>query len=229
MQVMRAQVSDRMLSCWSATEANTLCQQLVREGHFPPTHLFANVLDHLGTAKARLNALKRPPTTEAKQTRAAAAAAEPPLAADTASGDVLFARMESFLLAERSKLFPPERKAFCLKHRRGCPMLRQPSSDEPSLHRPLRWNISGPLCKAWGAFDPRKQLSDASAEPWLVWSTAMSQSGLDLVTLENSDQMPVEVFANKMSSPPGQWFLIPLVLDCTDRVVCWWRRGQLGS
>lgn len=218
---MGAQVSDTMLSCWSATEANTLCQQLMREGHFPPTHLFANVLDHLGTAKARFNALKRPPTAAAKQTGAAAAAAEPPSAADTASADVLFARMESFLHAERSKLFPPDRKAFCLMHRRDCPMLWQPSSDKPSssLHRPLRWNISGPLCKAWSAFGLRKQLSDASTEPWLVWSTAMSQSGLDLVTVENSDQMPVEVFANKMSSPPGQWFVIPLVLNCTDRIV----------
>jgi hypothetical protein len=64
----------------------------------------------------------------------------------------------------------------------------------------------------------RRLLSDPATEPWNVWSIGCATSDMDLITLENSDMMPGEVFSDVLRdcAPLGKWFVVPLILDSTE-------------
>eukprot|EP00969_Alexandrium_andersonii_P309818 13692136-Alexandrium_andersonii.AAC.1 len=58
--------------------------------------------------------------------------------------------------------------------------------------------VAGTMCTSWSSRGLRRGLSDEATEPWHVLSLAMAISDMDIVLLENSDNFPHELWADRM-------------------------------
>ena len=200
-----------------------LCQSLMMSMD-SDQHIFDNVSVHVGEeTRSQLERLRPPTYQEAAPTQEEA---------DRRKKEASEAHRKQFqhLRDNRHKIFD-EKKAFrtapCLRHHDQCPTVWRPSLHDvegvkKSSEYPLMWNISGPMCVPFTTFGKRLQEADPSMEAWHIWSHAMAASNYDLVTAENSDEMPPifdEVMTNGSLSLPGdgpKWFVVTLMLNSTD-------------
>eukprot|EP00969_Alexandrium_andersonii_P260217 11505098-Alexandrium_andersonii.AAC.1 len=109
-----------------------------------------------------------------------------------------------YLRSHFSEIFPRSRQAFCLRHKRLCPV-RPPPTTQGTV-----WNISGPCCTPWSSKGLRSGLSHPAMPAWNVWSWGMADLAYGIITVENSEHMPPNILEDKLSLFPGRWHIVPI-------------------
>eukprot|EP00969_Alexandrium_andersonii_P274277 12122409-Alexandrium_andersonii.AAC.1 len=56
-------------------------------------------------------------------------------------------------------------------------------------------------------------------EAFNVWSTGLRDKSFGLVTVENSDRMPINILRERVKALPGNYMVVPLTVNCLDRTV----------
>ncbi len=186
---------------WGACDINSLCQRLIAESTPPPEHSFRDLLSTL--PDWAVEAVKE---------------LRPTLGASDEEAKACYDRQAEYLDANRNKLFSPKRRcSACLLHPgRQCHVQWQHSPEVPSDARPLTWNVSGAMCTPWTPFGARRGLADPATEAWHIWSTAMSLSGHDLITLENSHAIDMQLFPSAISKGPHSYTFVPLIFSVDE-------------
>ena len=204
-------------------DCSPLCQSLMKSMECDQ-HIFEDVAVHVDAeARSQLERL-RPPAYQEPAATPEEAERRKKEASESYGAQFRYLRDNRHKIFDEKKAF---RTAYCLRHDDQCPTVwRPPLFDvegvKKSKEYPLMWNMSGPMCVPYATFGKRLQEADPSMEPWHIWSHAMAASNYDLVTAENSDDMPPifdEVMTHGSLSKPGdgaKWFVITLVLNSTD-------------
>lgn len=222
MRLAGAKVQEQSVVPFSAVERNRQCQELILQAHRGPVHLFDDVLRHLPPAEAQRLKDMRPKAAPVQPVQGlgaeATAESQQQKAARLTEAAACYREQDTYLGKNLGRLFSDRRMAPCLKHPgRHCHMTWQELRNVPREAQPLSWEISGPMCTPHSLMGERKGTADPSMESWHVWSAAMSVSNHDLVTCENSDVMPENMFASKMhAGTPGRWFIVTLIFCATD-------------
>jgi len=211
--------------CWATCDKKKTSQAIIKAASREPGgphHLFDNVLDHLPAVHRDKLKSMRPPVHKNKNVRMTAEEKKLQKKLQIQECKDAYNKQQKFVqnIAARGA-FENQRRAACLIHPNKQCLMQWQSSVLPEGRRPLSWNISGPVCVAFSAFGSRQGLADASAEPFHVWGASVADSEHDLVTCENSDEMPAKVFYDALSlrcdaSCPPKWQVVELILNNTD-------------
>ena len=225
MRLAGAKVQEQSVVPFSAVERNRQCQELILQAHRGPVHLFDDVLRHLPLDDAQRLKDMRPKAAPVQPVQPvqglgaeSEAESQQQKAARLTEAAACYREQDTYLGKNLGRLFGDHRMAPCLKHPgRHCHVTWQGLRNHPREAQPLSWEISGPMCTPHSLMGEREGAADPSMESWHVWSAAMSVSNHDLVTCENSDVMPEDMFASKMhAGTPGRWFIVPLIFCATD-------------
>ena len=222
MRLAGAKVQEQSVVPFSAVERNRQCQELILQAHRGPVHLFDDVLRHFPPAEAQRLKDMRPKAAPVQPVQGlgaeSTAESQQQKAARLTEAAACYREQDTYLGKNLGRLFSDRRMAPCLKHPgRHCHMTWQELRNVPREAQPLSWEISGPMCTPHSLMGERKGTADPSMESWHVWSAAMSVSNHDLVTCENSDVMPENMFASKMhAGTPGRRFIVTLIFCATD-------------
>lgn len=208
-----ANLKESSLCSWAACESNRTCQDIIRKSPCKPMHLFRDVLHHLPTEHAEELKKLRPDMSKGK------VLTQVEKIRRHEDARAAFSNQEAYINERMDSLFLADRKANCIMHGGAhCFMMWQKLSDVPLDQQPLKWNMSGPMCTPYTIMGDRKLGADPSMESWHTWSASVAASDHDLATCENSDEMPEELFDGKMMlAGPHAWFVVPLILNTTDR------------
>ena len=104
----------------------------------------------------------------------------------------------------------------CMRHPgQVCTIEWQPPAGVAGILRPITWNFAGPLCTPWTYFGSRLGLADPATESWQMYTTVGNASSHDLRTMENSVDMPKQLYRDGMSAE--RWQIVSLIVDTKAR------------
>eukprot|EP00969_Alexandrium_andersonii_P339545 15009255-Alexandrium_andersonii.AAC.2 len=121
------------------------------------------------------------------------------------------AKQSAFIYNSLEQLFPEGRSAWCLRHKRCCPVRPPREAQKGTV-----WNISGPCCTPWTSMGLRSGLGHPAVEAWNIWSWGLTDTTYGVITIENSEDMPEAVLESRLQKFPGQWLLLPIVTNILD-------------
>ena len=189
-----AVLSEKSLVNYCAVGCNKGCQKVIQHAAAQLTHIFEDVLDHLPPDHhLRLSQLRPKAKKSKKETK-----------------EERMQRLQkqaAYITKNINDMFLQHRRAHCLLHGSKCRMLWEKLPCIAADTQPLSWEISGPMCTPHTLMGQRLDDSYPSMESWNVWSASAAMSAHDLVTCENCDITPSNMFADRMAlDGKDKWF-----------------------
>ena len=154
-----------------------------------PTHVFADVVDRLCEPHRSAILAARPGKNSTKDQKIAA-----------------FERQDMYLQEHAGECLGLNARSFCRRHNKMCPVTwpgpgggRLSAESADTSATPLSYACAGSMCTPWSSYGPRSGLSSEHTESFQIALTDLSFSGHDIIVIENSPNMPVELLMEKLN------------------------------
>ena len=173
----------QLLSLHRACDSHPLCQKILKS--FKPLHLFCDVADRVaGGHRDSLRAM-RPELTAKGNPK------------DHEDACTKYNKMKGFLAQQGAAIFGPGKVSQgCLMHPGMACLVAAPESSSP--HVPLRTSVAGTMCTPWTKLGKGTGSGHPANESHHIWTEDAKRSDMDMVTLENSEFFPFNVWQDHM-------------------------------